>query len=167
MRTTSPALDITAIPLIESNNNIVGYIDATTGIVTKNLDFRGDFTYTYDCLLVETVPGEVTPPGDLTVEFILKSDSPILDTFYLTVSTTSDTLLSASANSTGVVTGAGVSGTIVNGAVSLTFTQRVYLSTLRYDISETVTLSPPPELYGLNPLRIKNGGLVNAFTAWT
>ncbi|BFL83839.1 hypothetical protein LFREDSHE_22890 [Shewanella baltica] len=152
--------------LVEPNGNIIAQIDATTGVLTKNPDFRGDFTYTYNCMLVETVPGEVTPPGDLTVEFILKSNEPILDTFYLTVSTTSDTVLSASADSNGVVSGSGVSGTINNGAVSLTFTQRVYLSTLRYDISETVTLSPPPELYGLNPLRIKNGGVVNAFTAW-
>lgn len=74
--------------------------------------------------------------------------------------------MSASSDSAGVVTGAGVSGTIINGAVSLTFTKRVYLSSLRYDITETVTLSPPPELYGLNPLRIKNNGVVNTFTAW-
>lgn len=152
--------------LVEPNGNIIAQIDATTGVLTKNPDFRGDFTYTYNCMLVETVPGEVTPPGDLTVEFILKSNEPILDTFYLTVSTTAETVLSASADSNGVVSGSGVSGTINNGTVSLTFTQRVYLSTLRYDISETVTLSPPPELYGLNPLRIKNGGVVNAFTAW-
>lgn len=152
--------------LVEPNGNIIAQIDATTGALTKNPDFRGDFTYTYNCMLVETVPGEVTPPGDLTVEFILKSNEPILDTFYLTVSTTAETVLSASADSNGVVSGSGVSGTINNGTVSLTFTQRVYLSTLRYDISETVTLSPPPELYGLNPLRIKNGGVVNAFTAW-
>ncbi|WP_415775333.1 hypothetical protein ACMYQ1_18460 [Shewanella oncorhynchi] len=152
--------------LVEPNGNIIAQIDATTGVLTKNPDFRGDFTYTYNCMLVETVPGEVTPPGDLTVEFILKSNEPILDTFYLTVSTTAETVLSASADSNGVVSGSGVSGTINNGTVSLTFTQRVYLTTLRYDISETVTLSPPPELYGLNPLRIKNGGVVNAFTAW-
>lgn len=158
--------DITAVPLIESNSNVIAYVDATTGVVTKNPDFRGDFTYTYNCLLVETVPGEVTPPGDLTVEFILKTNEPILDTFYVTVAATDDTVMSASSDSAGVVTGAGISGTIVNGAVSLTFTKRVYLSSLRYDITETVTLSPPPELYGLNPLRIKNGGVVNAFTAW-
>ncbi|MCU8051465.1 hypothetical protein L5M91_06885 [Shewanella sp. SM43] len=158
--------NITAVPLIENNSNIIAYVNATTGVVTKNPDFRGDFTYTYNCMLVETVPGEVTPPGDLTVEFILKTNEPILDTFYVTVAATDDTVMSASSDSAGVVTGAGISGTIVNGAVSLTFTKRVYLSSLRYDITETVTLSPPPELYGLNPLRIKNGGVVNAFTAW-
>lgn len=166
IKMSSNITDITAIPLIESNSNIIAYVNATTGVITKNPDFRGDFTTAYNCLLVETVPGEVTPPGDLTVEFILKTNEPILDTFYVTVAATDDTVMSASSDSAGVVTGAGVSGTIVNGAVSLTFTKRVYLSSLRYDITETVTLSPPPELYGLNPLRIKNNGVVNAFTAW-
>ncbi|MGI2067841.1 hypothetical protein [Shewanella sp. MF08487] len=159
-------LDITAIPLIESNRNVIGYINATTGVLTKNLDFRGDFSFTYSCLLATTAPGEVIPAGDLSVDFILKVSEPVLDTFYMTVATTANTVLSASANALGVITGAGVTGTIVNGAVSVTFTQRVQLSSLRYDINETVTLSPPPELYGLNPLRIKNGGVVDAFTAW-
>ena len=75
------------------------------GVLTKNLDFRGDFSFTYNCLLVTTTPGEVTPPGDLSVEFILKVSEPVLDTFYMTVATTADTVLSASANALGVITG--------------------------------------------------------------
>ncbi|UCX05422.1 hypothetical protein [Shewanella glacialimarina] len=161
--------DIDAIPIIELNQTVIGWINARTGVVTKDVDFRGNFTLTYGCLLAKTAPasGGDVPPGDLSVTFVLTSPEPVLDSFYVTVSTTSETLLSASADANGIITGTGVTGSIVNGAVSLEFTQRVILSTLRYDVTETVTLSPPPELYGLNPLRIKNGGVVACFTAWT
>ncbi|RLV61007.1 hypothetical protein D5018_03975 [Parashewanella curva] len=101
-----------------------------------------------------------------SVEFALSVRNPILDTFYVRVSTTADVLLSASANAAGVITGTNVNGTIENGLVSLTFGAAVDLTTLRYDISESVRLLPPAELYGLNPLRIPNGGQVPIFAAW-
>jgi hypothetical protein len=136
-------------------------LDYETGVATKFLDSRGDFTISYSCLV------ESSTSADNIANFALVTDAPVLDTFYVQVSNAAgDTLLSGSSDSDGVITGSGVTGTITGTNVSLTFAQNVDLKTLRYDISETVSLSPPPELYGLNPLRIKNGGVVEAFTAW-
>ena len=147
--------------LRESNGRVIATIDYLTGIVTKNTDSRGEFTVAYEALV------EDAAISDNSVNFPLSQANPILDTFYVVVSTTADTLLSASSDNNGVITGAGITGTIENGMVSLTFSQSVDLTTLRYDISETVILNPPPELFGLNPLRLKNGGIVDIFTAWT
>ncbi|QYK02802.1 hypothetical protein [Shewanella psychrotolerans] len=159
--------DVTAIPILETNNNRVGTINAVTGVVTKEPDFRGDFSIVLGSLLQKTEPGEVVTPGDTSVVFPLDSDSPILDTLYIQVATTNDVLLSASSDANGVITGNGITGSVDGNIVSLSFSSPVWLSTLTYDLTETVTLSPPPELYGLNPLRIKNSGVVNAFSAWT
>lgn len=156
---------IDAIPLIETNNNRVATINASTGVITKELDFRGDFTVEIGSLLQQTEVGEVVTPGDTSVTFLLPFDEPILDTLYIQVSTTTDVLISGSCDANGIITGT-ITGTVVNGIITLSFSSPVWLSTLSYDISETVILSPPPELYGLNPLRIKNGGNVNSFTAW-
>ena len=132
-----------------------------TGAATKFLDSRGDFTIIYTCLV------EPQLTSDNIANFALVTDAPVLDTFYVQVSNVAgDTLLSASSDAAGVITGSGITGSITGTNVSLSFAQNVDLKSLRYDISETVSLSPPPELYGLNPLRIKNGGIVNAFTAW-
>ncbi|MEL4429818.1 hypothetical protein [Shewanella mangrovisoli] len=147
--------------LRESNGRIMATIDYLTGVVNKNADSRGAFTVVYDGLVEDAVI------ADNSVSFPLSQPAPILDSFYVVVSTAADTLLSASSDSAGVVTGTSITGTIENGLVSLTFSQSVDLTTLRYDISETVTLNPPPELFGLNPLRLKNGGIVDIFTAWT
>lgn len=136
-------------------------LDYETGVATKFLDSRGDFTIIYTCLV------EPQLTSDNIANFALVTDAPVLDTFYVQVSNVAgDTLLSASSDAAGVITGSGITGTITGTNVSLNFAQNVDLKSLRYDISETVSLSPPPELYGLNPLRIKNGGIVNAFTAW-
>ncbi|MCW3171435.1 hypothetical protein [Shewanella subflava] len=163
---TAQPTDLTAVPLLETNNNRIATINATTGVITKEIDFRGDFTVEIGSLLQETESGGVITPGDTSVVFNLPFDEPILDTLYIQVSTTNEVLLSGSSDQAGVITGNGVSGNVVNGIVTLSFSSAVWLSTLTYDISEVVTLSPPPELYGLNPLRIKNGGLVESFTAW-
>lgn len=157
----SELIEFTGGELRESNGYVLATIDYTTGVITKNIDNRGDFSLSYDALVEDSVS------SDNTVSFPLLIESPIIDTFYVTVSTTAETLLSASADANGDITGTGITGTIEDGFVNLTFSQTVDLTTLSYDISETVTLSPPPELYGLNPLRIKNGGVVDAFNAWT
>lgn len=137
-------------------------LDYNTGGTTKFLDARGDFTIAYTSLIEAAVSAENV------ASFTLVTGAPILDTFYVVVNNAAgDTLLSGSSDINGVITGSGIdSGLITGRNVLITFTQAVDLTSLRYDISETVTLSPPPELYGLNPLRIKNGGVVNAFTAW-
>jgi hypothetical protein len=157
---TSELIELTGGQLRESNGYVLASIDYLTGAITKNIDARGDFSISYDAII------EDEAISDNTVSFPLSVTEPILDTFYLTISTVGNTLLSASSDSSGTVTGNGISGTIVDDYVSLSFTQNVDLTTLRYDISETVTLSPPPELYGLNPLRIKNNGVVDHFTPW-
>ncbi|MGL4545834.1 MAG: hypothetical protein ACRCUU_09870 [Plesiomonas sp.] len=171
MVTDAISAPATAIPICEVNGRTLGHINARTGVFTKaDLDYRGDFTISYKAMLLATVvggDGNPIAPGETTAKFTLKSSAPILSTFYMTVATTDDVLLSASADANGVITGAGVTGNITAGVVTLNFTDYVRLSTLRYDISETVTLSPPPELYSLNPLRIKNSGVVDIFTAWT
>jgi hypothetical protein len=156
----SELIEMTGGQLRESNGYVLASIDYLTGAITKSIDTRGAFSVSYDAII------EDEAISDNTVSFPLSVTEPILDTFYLTVSTVGNTLLSASSDSSGTVTGNGISGTIVDDYVSLSFTQNVDLTTLRYDISETVTLSPPPELYGLNPLRIKNNGVVNCFTPW-
>jgi hypothetical protein len=158
---TSKLTEFTGGELRESNGYVLASIDYLTGAITKSIDSRGSFTINYSALV------EASAASDNAVSFPLAVNTPILDTFYMIVSSTNNTLLSASANNNGDISGAGVTGTIVDGIVNLTFNQTVDLSTLSYDISETVTLSPPPELYGLNPLRIKNSGVVNMFTAWT
>jgi hypothetical protein len=156
----SELIELTGGNLRESNGYVLASIDYLTGAITKNIDARGDFSVTFDAII------EDEAISDNTASFPLSVTKPIIDTFYLTISTVGNTLLSASSDSSGTVTGNGISGTIVDDYVSLSFTQNVDLTTLRYDISETVTLSPPPELYGLNPLRIKNNGVVDHFTPW-
>jgi hypothetical protein len=156
----SELIELTGGNLRESNGYVLASIDYLTGAITKNIDARGDFSVSFDAII------EDEAISDNTASFPLSVTEPIIDTFYLTISTVGNTLLSASSDSSGTVTGNGISGTIVDGYVSLSFTQNVDLTTLRYDIAETVTLSPPPELYGLNPLRIKNNGVVEHFTPW-
>jgi hypothetical protein len=133
------------------------YLDGT---YAKNVDNRGDFNIVYTGLI------ENSAVSDNTVTFYIAQTEPVIDTFYMTVASGAGTLISASSDTNGVVTGTGVTGTIVGQEVSLSFSQVVDLTTLRYDISEVVRLLPPPSLYGLNPLRIKNGGLVDVFTQW-
>ncbi|AUR84402.1 coil containing protein [Vibrio phage 1.055.O._10N.286.55.E9] len=146
--------------LRESNDYDLAQIDYLTGGITKYIDGRGDFTIEYKALVEDAAQVENS------VEFSLAVASPILETFYMTIASDDDVLLSASSDDTGLITGANINGNIVGGVVSLSFNVGVDLSSLTYDISETVVLNPPPELYGLNPLRMKNGGDVESFTAW-
>lgn len=150
------------------DSRILGNIDITTGVFTPgDEDYRGEFELVnYSGFVEEYIAG--APVGDFTASFILKVAEPVLETFYITVRTINDALLSGSANANGVISGAGVSGTIsAGGVVTLSFTQACVLSTLRYDIDEIATLTPPPELYGLNPLRLLNNGTVPIFNPWT
>jgi hypothetical protein len=137
-------------------------LDYATGTATKFPDSRGDFTISFECLI------EPGLPEDNSVTFSLSVAAPVLDSFYFVVNNAdSSMLISGSSDNAGVVTGVGVIGQISGTSVAINFTQDVDLTTLRYDIDETVTLNPPPELYGLNPLRLKNGGIVDIFSEWT
>ncbi|AHK11753.1 hypothetical protein S144_39 [Shewanella sp. phage 1/44] len=146
--------------LMDSSGYNLASINYITGVYSKAIDARGDFTIAYTCLV------EAAAISDNTVTFFLEQDEPIFDSFYMTISTAVDTLLSASGDGSGVITGTDITGTIVGKEVSLNFNQTVDLSTLRYDISEISRLLPPAALYGLDPLRIKNGGVVDIFTQW-
>ncbi|AUR86179.1 hypothetical protein NVP1083O_33 [Vibrio phage 1.083.O._10N.286.52.B9] len=144
-----------------SGGRIFATLDYNTGVVTNFPDEKGDFTVSYICLI------EAGLSDENSVNFALAVSTPVLDSFYVVVnSADGQTLLSASSDENGTITGSNISGTIDGNFASLTFGIDVDLTSLRYDISEIVTLSPPPELYGLDPLRIKNGGLVESFTAW-
>ncbi len=149
------------------DSRVLGTINILTGDFTPgDEDYRGAFELVNYSGFVEDSTG-TGPVGVYTTSFTLKTNSPILESFYLTVRTTNDVLVSGSSDTNGVITGTGVSGTIAGTIVTLSFTNPCVLSSLRYDIGELVDLTPPPELYGLNPLRIKNGGSVNIFNAWT
>ncbi len=98
--------------------------------------------------------------------FSIAISEPILDSFYVQVETTQGSLISGSADSNGAVTGTGVSGTVSGTLVSLTFTSDVNLSTLLYNVDEIIRLTPPADIYKLNPLRIPNNGRVAIFREW-
>lgn len=139
-------------------------IDYLTGVVTPQVVSRGSFTLTYAGLVESSAAAAA---GDTVAKFTLAVPNPLLESFYVQVERVSDrALISASADAQGVVTGAGVEGTITNGIVELTFSAAVDLITLRYDISDQVRQLPPAEIYGLNPLRIPNDGIVDMFRQW-
>ncbi|GIU15588.1 hypothetical protein TUM4261_32780 [Shewanella sp. c952] len=143
---------------------LLATIDYLTGDITKHNVSRGTFTLNYTGLVESS---SVVAAGDSSVSFLLVATQPKLSSFYLQVERVSDNaIVSASADSSGVVTGSGVSGTITNGLVELTFTNAVNLTSLRYDITEQFRQLPPAEIYGLNPLRIPNEGLVDIFRQW-
>ena len=100
------------------------------------------------------------------IHFLLAVVAPKLSCFYVQVQSLSGGLLSGSSDEFGQVTGTGISGFIHGVYVELNFSEAVDLSTLTYDITEYLTQLPPPELYGLDPLRISNGGRVNIFHTW-
>ena len=131
-------------------------VDYQTGIITLE---NGISNLVYVGLVI-------APESANVATFVLNASDALLDTFYVQVFTVGDVLISASCDSNGTVTGTGISGSIVNNLVQLSFTQYVKLSTLRYDITEQVRNLPPADIYGLNPLRIPNAGIVDIYRAW-
>ncbi|WP_350431718.1 hypothetical protein ABIS04_16200 [Shewanella sp. H8] len=134
----------------------VGIIDYQTGAVTLESGMSG---LTFVALVI-------APESTTVATFVLNATDPVLNTFYVQVMTVSDVLISASSDANGTISGTGISGSIVNNLVEMTFTQTVKLSTLRYDITEQVRNLPPADIYGLNPLRVPNAGVVNIFRQW-
>jgi hypothetical protein len=131
-------------------------VDYQTGIITLENGIS----------ILEYVGLVIAPESANVATFVLNANDALLDTFYVQVFTVGDVLISASCDSNGTVTGTGISGSIVNNLVQLSFTQDVKLSTLRYDITEQVRNLPPADIYGLNPLRIPNAGIVDIYRAW-
>ncbi|WP_051219844.1 hypothetical protein [Rheinheimera baltica] len=98
-----------------------------------------------------------------TAEFVTPFNEVLPDTFYVVVQRVTGGLLTASGDISGVITGVNVSGTITGNVVSLVFAEPVKLSTLEYSINEVVELVPPATLFGINPLRLPNGGEVKLY----
>ncbi|MDT3319247.1 hypothetical protein Q4Q52_05630 [Shewanella sp. SP1S2-4] len=143
---------------------LLATIDYFTGVVTKQTVSRGGFELTYSGLVESTTAAAA---GDTTAKFALSVANPLLESFYVQVERISDhAIISASSDNQGVITGSGISGTIVDGLVELLFTNPVDLTTLRYDITDQLRQLPPAEIYGLNPLRIPNDGIVDMFRRW-
>lgn len=91
----------------------------------------------------------------------------VADTFYVSAQKVDGSgWISASSNSAGDILGAGCSGTISSGYVSLTFTSTIDLSSIRFDVTEKRTDSAPVGLYPLNPLRLPGAGRVAMFRPW-
>lgn len=142
--------------LVSREEKRVAIVDYQTGSITLE---SGMSNLTYVGLVI-------APESANVATFVLNASDALLDTFYVQVFTVGDVLISASCDSNGTVTGTGISGSIVNNLVQLSFTQNVKLSTLRYDITEQVRNLPPADIYGLNPLRIPNAGIVDIYRAW-
>ncbi|MDX1536402.1 hypothetical protein [Arsukibacterium sp.] len=122
--------------------------------------YNGHSTLEYVAVLEsDTASGE----SSTSAEFVMPFNEVLLDTFYMSVELVDGGLLSASADVNGDISGVNVTGTISGSVVSLTFAEPVKLSTLQYNISELVELVPPAELYGINPLRLPNGGKVQLY----
>jgi hypothetical protein len=132
-------------------------IDPADGTPTY---FNGYSELQYDAVLEDdTATGE----SATAAEFVLPFGQVLPGTFYMSVELVSGGLLSASGDSNGDIAGTNVSGNINGNLVTLAFTQPVKLSTLQYNINEVVQLVPPQSLYGINQLRLPNGGKVPLF----
>lgn len=101
-----------------------------------------------------------------SAEFVMPYNEIAPSTFYMSVQRVSGGILSASSDSGGNITGVNVTGSINGNVVSLSFAQPVKLSTLQYNVNELVDLIPPTNLYGINALRLPNGGAVKLFRTY-
>ena len=129
-------------------------IDPTDGSPSY---FNGTSDLQYTAVLEDdTATGESAN----SAEFVIPFDEVLPATFYMSAELVAGGLLSASSDSAGDITGVNVTGTITGNVVSLAFAQPVKLSTLQYRVDEVVELVPPTNIYGINPLRLPNGGKV-------
>lgn len=131
--------------------------DPATGLPTY---YNGYSDVQYEAVLEDdTASGE----SATSAQFVLPFTEIQPATFYVTVELVAGGILSASSDSSGVVSGTSVTGTITGKVVELAFAQAVKLSTLQYSIDEVIELTPQTSLYGLNALRLPNGGEVDLF----
>ncbi|KRS22815.1 hypothetical protein AAY72_01490 [Alishewanella sp. WH16-1] len=140
-----------------SGRELAAEINIDTGAITYYNNYS-DLVYT--AILANTAAADAVVS---TADFVLAYSQYQADSLYITAELQAGGLVSASADASGIITGTGVSGTLVNGVVSLTFTAPVMQSSIRYDINEITQLTPPASLYSINQLRIANGGAVPIF----
>jgi hypothetical protein len=138
-------------------NELAAVIDANDGTATYYNGYN-DLQYTA-VIQNDAAAGESASAA----EFAMPYAEVLSSTFYVTVEKVAGGLLSASGEIDGSITGVDVTGTIVKGYVTLAFAQAVKLSTLKYNIDEVVQLTPPSNIYGINPLRLANSGQVAMF----
>lgn len=133
-----------------------GTVDYATGTVVLSSPWTGR--------TLTALTGTIAQPT--TIQFLLPYPDVIPSTLYVSAKTAANVLLTGSGSSNGSITGANVSGTIINGLVSLTFNTAVDDSTIRLDFSESTRLLPPAELYGVNPVQMPDGGTTDVFHKW-
>lgn len=155
--TPSTNLMVRVVSNGDSNAILAATIDAETG----ELSYFND----YEDLQFSAVLESNSASGESATEcfFVLPFENPQPASFYMSVSLVAGGLLSASGGSSGMVLGESVTGQINGNIVRLTFSAPVKLSTLRYRVNDLVQLIPPQSLYGINPLRLPNGGAVDLF----
>ncbi|MCB5226179.1 hypothetical protein JAO78_005055 [Alishewanella sp. 16-MA] len=140
-----------------SGRELVAEVDFITGVITY---FNGYSSAVYVAVLSNT---QATADSVSTADFILAFNSIQADSLYITAELTAGGLVSASADAMGVISGVGVSGSIINGAVTLAFNDPVIAGSITYSVNEITQLTPPASLYSINQLRINNGGSVPIF----
>lgn len=141
---------------VYSGTSTVGVMDYSTGTITIT-DSRFS-NIAYQALLEGG-------SGTTQVTFPLAVTDPVLETFYVQATTLGGQLISGSSDASGTITGT-ITGSITDGVASLVFSTAVTLDSLSYDIEEVVKSLPPADVYGLNPLRIPDGGVVKIFNEW-
>lgn len=116
----------------------------------------------YDDLQFEAVIENMAANNEssTSITFSIPFAEFVISSLHISVTSSTGSLLTASADSNGTITGTNISGTVTGNAVQLLFSTPVRLSTLFYNVDEIVVLSPPASLYGINPLRLVNGGRV-------
>lgn len=101
-----------------------------------------------------------------TYQFPIAVNNPKLDSIYIAAYTTGEVLITGSSNLAGNISGAGITGTISDILATVNFSSGVDLGTLYYNATEFYKTLPPAEIFGLDPLRIPNDGLIPIFEKW-
>lgn len=128
------------------------------GSVAEYVNGHSNLQYTA-VIQNDAAAGETTS----AVEFVLAYDSIITNTLYITAQLEAGGAVSASADESGNIEGVGVTGSIANSVVSLTFSNAIVRSSLHYTVTELQQLTPPAALYGINQLRLTSNGSVPLF----
>ncbi|GAB2933668.1 hypothetical protein [Rheinheimera gaetbuli] len=143
---TGSVFDLQQAAIIDTSGNVTyynGFSDIEYTAVIEN-----------DAAAVEQV---------YSANFTVPYKEVVNSSLYISVEASAGGLVTASADSSGAITGTNVTGSIENGFVSLTFAVPVKASTLSYNVDEVTVLVPPSSLYGINSLRIPNDGAVPLF----
>jgi len=115
----------------------------------------------YNALRWKGVTGNVT-----NYNMTIVANNARADTLVIRARTEAGTLVTAATDSTGSISGAGVSGSFANNYAQLTFTASINPRTITYDVQEQKTSLPPADVFDIDPLRMPNNGVVDIFRQW-